>query len=874
MLHFLAGRFDTKVRARRLARKVRLAIDALEERATPAAYDLTIDGDANGSTSVSRTFGLGVTLFKAIGPNATLDVDDIEDALNDGDVVINSGTSGTQSGYITWTRTSDADDLEYFGIASRTLKIETLDNASAGQIVLTGTRIRFDGNVDVVLRTGNQSVSVHPIGLTAGVSIVGAASVSIDAGVSDILDVAATIEATGDVTISGRIINSLFLGASSSEGNVTINVSDQINIDGFGALLTAPAGTMTINGDVEGPAALSLEGETMNLNGSVGTAKALATLNLDKGALIFGADPIRATTLRVGDGVFVDEAENRTWLGAGTGTVTANVIVGIDGQIAPGGWFNPGTLTVVGNVTFDGGEFIPDLSPSTDRLNVTGNLVIKSGSNIDGYHANSGLLLPSDRIVIDYTGTRTGTFANAPLGRPILLGSEAVQVSVYGPTGGDIRLVRAPGIAGGKFVGHDYDGTQFTVQLTGPGELVVVGSGSDVVVRNTTATSKLSIKTTANASDAYVGMSTVRIHGGLSALEAPNVSFSHSIISTEAVKNLTIRDHFGSDSGFILINGQAADKVTIKANNILGNVIVGGRLQLLKVAGWMQGDLFAHSTGLLKARDWSGDVSVNETVDKIVVTNDFVGELNVESLTSFQAAAYVGIVTADVVGNFKVTGRLFGKGTSAAWLVSQGIQSISAGYISNLDLEAKYLNELKVSGTGPRGGEVEFFNLRLTGNNGASGGGFGLKKVTVNGNVRYSTFDVENGNVGPFKVGRFYSSDLFVNYTQLGNFNTGGAFDDANEWKLTSFTTTATTLNDSANLSNYAFTNSHIAAPKIGTVKLSGLNAVLGMPFGIKFKTPPVSAIVLSASDPAVPLNTKLTAGSSAIAGSFYLLDI
>src|SRR5262245_43804348 len=71
----------------------------LEDRVTPA-FDLLVD--AVGATSgVTVTPGAGVTTFSASATGAHLNVADVEAALLTGDVVVDSGSDGTEAGDIT-----------------------------------------------------------------------------------------------------------------------------------------------------------------------------------------------------------------------------------------------------------------------------------------------------------------------------------------------------------------------------------------------------------------------------------------------------------------------------------------------------------------------------------------------------------------------------------------------------------------------------------------------------------------------------------------------------------------------------------------------------------------------------------------------------
>jgi hypothetical protein len=218
-------------------------------------------------------------------------------------------------------------------------------------------------------------------------------------------------------------------------------------------------------------------------------------------------------------------------------------------------------------------------------------------------------------------------------------------------------------------------------------------------------------------------------------------------------------------------------------------------------------------------------------------------------------------------------GRYLSDGT---WKVTQGINSISAAAISNLNLTARNLGSLSANGTpdGEISGSIYSSAFTLTGDDGTSRH-YGLRTVRATGTVLSSDFSVKAGNVDRVTVGRFLYSNLYLNYTPGGAFNMTGSFNSTTQHKLNRFSTTATTIGDPNNSSNFAFADSEIVADTIGTVRLSGVQTKnFGTAFGIKFRTSATSVQVKSADSVAIPFNTNLTPSGTALANEFFYLDV
>jgi hypothetical protein len=875
----------------RRARHAPLTVCPLEERLAPA-YNLLIDGDAVGSTNVTHTSYGRYSVFKATGALAVLDVDDIEDALAVGDVFINSGESGSENGVIDWPYSSDNDDLEYFGAAARRLTIETLPTAPGGRILLRGTHLDLGGNVDLTIQSRGQTATFNHLSFADGTTIRGAQSVVLDAGGSDIVKFGASIEATGDVSVSGRYIivpAGATPAVNSATGDVAISATTELRIDGDGLSVTAPEGdvtfacevdlpsggdgltvyapqaALTFTDDVLGGSALTLEVTSVAFGGVAGTSTLpLTDLHLDAGTLTF-SKAAYIGTLHVGDGSvgFGALLGLPAVLGAAAATVTADVVVKGDGWIAPGGLNAVGTTNVKGDVTFVLGHFAPDLDGPVDHLSITGNLTIQRG-DLSSYYATGALSSTGPVTLIHATGLITGQFDNT-LGEAFVCGSDAIQITGY--NGGDVTIAQAPGAPGGKATGYDPYGTEYRVRLTGPGEVAVAQEGyyESLVLRGTTVDSKLSITCRASKSDPFAMFNSVIILGALGTLSAPTSDIGSRLWAQSSVRRISLHDYRAEEP--ITVAGGTADRLVVTAHNINGGVLTPGRLERLSLGGAMTGDVGANSIGFLGAAEWSGDVSAQGKVDQIAIRHGFTGSIAADAVGTIRAGDLSASVTTGSIGKVVVSNKLSRLVAAPPWVVDRGVGTVQAGTVSGWDLTASYLNHLVVRR------DLQSSKIKLVGNTGFAGDPYALKSVTVGWTVSSTTFDVRAGHVGSFVVGRFLSSSLYLDYTPTVTFNTGGTFNTSAGLHLDSFRTTAATLGDDNNPLNYAFKGSQIAAHEIGSVVLSGLDASASRTQGIKYRMTGVVR-VRSCSDASVPLNQPLAAGALPVAGDFYVLDV
>jgi hypothetical protein len=325
----------------------------------------------------------------------------------------------------------------------------------------------------------------------------------------------------------------------------------------------------------------------------------------------------------------------------------------------------------------------------------------------------------------------------------------------------------------------------------------------------------VTLATKANASDPFVALGAVRVGGPLAGFTALAAELNGDFVADGTVKALA----FGVVNGDVTLGGTTTDKTTVKAGAITGTVTTPGTLTAVTV---------------------TGDMS--------------------------------GILSANALGTVKIGGQL--NGTGPGWSIPFGVKALTAGRIESFNLTASFLGTLTAIGNKQLSGDVSNSVIRLTSND-QTPGRVGLKALTAKGNVRNSQILVEDGNVGAVKVGRFIDSQLFLDYTPAGAFNTGGSFDTPTRNKIGTFTTTAITLGDPTSALNYSFAGSQVAADTLGTVRLSGLEtANAGAAFGFKFRSAGGSVRVKTADSAGIVPNVNLNPSAGPQVGDFFYLDV
>ena len=874
--------------------------------------DLTVSGDT--SVDLTNQFGEPVESF-----NGNI-------AVTGGTVSLPFTDLYTETGGITVSGTDVSGWVSFYcpdgplaitGTSSVNLTNATADTVAG--VTVTGGTVSLNGVAFLLLEGGDATVTGTTVTLNATQVTTEDGSVSI-AGTGITLN-DSVVGGPGNVTLTGPVT----LGGSLNE---VVNGLRQ--------------GTITFNGPVNGASGLAVDGKTVVFNAPVGATTPLTSLTIRHGNTVLGANSLSAATIDVGKPFDENDFDPTEATLGGTGTVTGDVTVWFRGNLAPGGLGTVGTMTVRGNVTFEspgiftgpGGDLAIDFGVGqADQLKVVDNpgtlpvegaVDLSAGARLGGGLGTGQLTTPTATI-LDSTGLLTGQFSNAPIGTGLLVGMDAITVTQYTRPDGTGEVIVAPLAAVGPvFKGSDDDGTTFTATLTGGGTLVPGKTPAGqwfLVVRNSTPASRLTITTRANASDDVVTLAAgLLVNGPLALMSAPKVNIGDQFRASGAVAVATFRDFLDLNGAGIELGGTAANRTAITARNIQDDVTVGANLTTLRVTQTL-GDTFfdpfnpspkvsAASVGAVTARAAVADIITPGKLGPVTIAREYNGTIRAASIARLQAlggtatlkatgapgvAATVGAVVstgpdgmsldidAAKVASVSVAGPLSGVFGSSGWDVAGGITTISAGKITGLDVKAGFIGTVTAKGLPIEGisGDIEFATFTVTTNDGTLARN-AIRAVTARGTVQAALFDVDAGNVGTVTVGRFLNSQLYLNYNShdpfAETFDTGGSF-GSEGFKLGAFRTTAPPLGDPDHPLNWAFSGSEIAADKLGTVLLSGLDTDNnGLPFGIKVRTTPGSVKVTQADDLSVPRNVNLvpdgTAPYDPIAGDFFFIDV
>lgn len=204
------------------------------------------------------------------------------------------------------------------------------------------------------------------------------------------------------------------------------------------------------------------------------------------------------------------------------------------------------------------------------------------------------------------------------------------------------------------FSGTDVDGDTYTLNLTGPGTMVVTTSGGgttgflqSVQTNGTTLGSNLSISVTQSGGDGRVDLHSLQ-GSALNILTAPSVDLdAGGAIALAGLKSMTLGDI--ANGALVQIPGAATDKVSIIVGTVgSADFLVQPRVSLFRLQHTNTADLF-----------------FDAGVDRIESANNFQCELTV---TNNINPVSVGTV---IVGNF----------LEMDWTVPRDIVSVTAGQV-------------------------------------------------------------------------------------------------------------------------------------------------------------------------------------------------
>src|SRR5262249_45273630 len=200
MLSLFRSRRPRNSRNEKRKNHCRPRLEALEDRVVPA-FNLALVNNAATLNVTPMTDASGTT-FTATGAGATLNVADVLTALNAGDVVVDSGSTGAEAGNITVNA-----DLAYTDPAAHSLTLQT------------GSGTGVVGNIDLnAALTSTGAVTVK-----AGAATAAGTSVTVTLGdafaVTAGTDVSIVGRAGEDDTLHGPNIGTTFTITGSGSGS-------------------------------------------------------------------------------------------------------------------------------------------------------------------------------------------------------------------------------------------------------------------------------------------------------------------------------------------------------------------------------------------------------------------------------------------------------------------------------------------------------------------------------------------------------------------------------------------------------------------------------------------------------------------------------
>ena len=240
-----------------------------------------------------------------------------------------------------------------------------LQKSTASTVALTGANTYTGGTV----------ISAGTLALTGTGSIANSSQVNL-------ANAAATFDISG--TTAGATIKTL---AGIANSHVTLGAQT----------LTVSNGSTSYAGVIQGTGGLTMTGGTETLN-STNTYTGATTVN--GGTLVVGSSITSSPLITV----------NNSGTLAGTGVVSA-VTVNNGGFFAPGPLGSPGTMTVLGNLTFQpGANYLVRVTPAAASL-ATVNGTASLAGTLDARFSAGGYMV-NNYVILATAGGRFGTFSN------------------------------------------------------------------------------------------------------------------------------------------------------------------------------------------------------------------------------------------------------------------------------------------------------------------------------------------------------------------------------------------------------------------------------------------------------------------------------
>jgi hypothetical protein len=278
------------------------------------------------------------------------------------------------------------------------------------------------------------------------------------------------------------------------------------------------------------------------------------------------------------------------------------------------------------------------------------------------------------------------------------------------------------------------------------------------------------------------------------------------------------------------------------------DVAGSGKVGKVSAGGWLNSTIRANVLTTVQTTPSVVDAAFgdfsNPTVDfaEVTVAGSSGAATDPIALTTFSIAGDLSDTDFNIpsgVKTFKVAGAVSDSDLAAGFATNARLASVTAAAWDNTDVTTRVLSAMNVTGNTPRAitGNISDSLLTIMGNN----TGVGLGTFVAQGTVSNTTFQVTDGSVTSFIVGKFLDSNLFVGFRagSTMDFTQGGTF-GATDRTIGLFKTTQAFVSaNPADPDSVSFHNSNIVAADLGTITLTGVAPASDRPilFGIGFET-------------------------------------
>ena len=570
----------------------------------PVSFGSSLVLNAAGPvTQADRLAGAGtvaITITAAAGADVTL---------------ANTGNAVSGTGQFTL---ANVNNLTLANIGNIALAGSILSASSVVNLTAAGGTITFPADMTGSFHFASLTASAAQINVTQNL-VTSAPPVMMlvqHIGNSDGISLTGTINISAGVTLdtTANQSNIAFAGTVNATHAFVVNLPDQGQLVLNSGVWTQNANNLTINGN--------------NIQFNIGANNASAVFAMTGGMLTLGGTNADTTIANI-DTLNVNGADTLKVGGAVTVSDGGSGVL-LDVDFANQSTLLAGLGAAPGSLTLGGGNASNQISIAGATLAGFGGLAPVSAANV---------------LAVTGGGSITGHFANPTDAAGKLFMGTDIVTATYAPSSVAVQEAGVPS-ATGTITGNQSDGDGYSVTATGGQAAQVLAiatpAGLEIVVRNATVATTLTITTIANGGDGFT----------------------------------LIHD--------IAIDGPGAVTISAAASNVTGNITIAGPLAALTVNNWSEGILTAGGAGSAATTITGGiftddSITLGSQLKTLTVAEMtlLANSANTITAASFGAITATGIAAANTPGNFNA--NLVNTTTASPALASANIKGTLSG---------------------------------------------------------------------------------------------------------------------------------------------------------------------------------------------------